>query len=68
MPRFTFGQADLLSGLDLVAVVMGLFGVADILESLDKTVRPVIHARVTSLVPDPSGHQGRRPGPSCGGR
>ena len=51
MPRFTFGQADLLSGLDLVAVVMGLFGVADILESLEKTLRPVIHAQVTSLVP-----------------
>jgi putative tricarboxylic transport membrane protein len=51
MPRFTFGLADLLSGLDLVAVVMGLFGVADILESLDKTVRPVIHAQMSSLVP-----------------
>jgi putative tricarboxylic transport membrane protein len=51
MPRFTFGQADLLSGLDLVAVVMGLFGVADILESLDKSVRPLLHARVTSLIP-----------------
>ena len=51
MPRFTFGQADLLSGLDLVAVVMGLFGVADILESLDKSVWPVLHARVTSLIP-----------------
>ena len=51
VPRFTFGQADLLGGLDLVAVVMGLFGVADILESLEKTLAPVIHARVTSLIP-----------------
>jgi putative tricarboxylic transport membrane protein len=51
MPRFTFGQADLLSGLDLVAVVMGLFGVADILESLEKAALPVIHAKVTSLIP-----------------
>ena len=51
MPRFTFGQADLLSGLDLVAVVMGLFGVADILESLEKTAHPVIHAQIASLMP-----------------
>jgi putative tricarboxylic transport membrane protein len=50
-PRFTFGKADLLGGLDLVAVVMGMFGVADILESLEKTARPLLYTRIASLVP-----------------
>ncbi|MER6561774.1 tripartite tricarboxylate transporter permease [Streptomyces sp. NPDC001027] len=33
-PRFTFGFVDLLGGLDFVPIVMGLFGVGDILHNL----------------------------------
>lgn len=50
-PRFTFGQAELLGGLDMVAVIMGLFGVADILESLEKTTSPVIFDKIRTLMP-----------------
>ncbi|TQM13300.1 tripartite tricarboxylate transporter permease [Pseudonocardia kunmingensis] len=35
-PRFTFGQADLLSGAEFVAVVIGVFGVAELLEQVGK--------------------------------
>ncbi|HYH29857.1 MAG TPA: tripartite tricarboxylate transporter permease [Pseudonocardia sp.] len=35
--RFTFGQVALFDGLDFVAVAMGLFGVGEILHSLERT-------------------------------
>jgi putative tricarboxylic transport membrane protein len=34
VPRFTFGQMELLDGVGIVPVVMGLFGIAEILVSL----------------------------------
>jgi putative tricarboxylic transport membrane protein len=34
--RFTFGQVSLFDGLDFVAVAMGLFGVGEILHSLER--------------------------------
>lgn len=36
-PRFTFGQLNLMSGIDVVIVAMGLFGVGEILLTLEKT-------------------------------
>lgn len=35
--RFTFGSIDLLGGLDFVAIAMGLFGVGELLYSLDRS-------------------------------
>jgi putative tricarboxylic transport membrane protein len=35
-PRFTFGSVDLLSGVELVALAMGLFGVADFLRHVNR--------------------------------
>ncbi|WP_222194747.1 tripartite tricarboxylate transporter permease [Modestobacter italicus] len=35
--RFTFGEVSLFNGLDFVAVAMGLFGVGEILHSLERT-------------------------------
>ncbi len=35
--RFTFGQVALFDGVDFVAVAMGLFGVGEILHSLERT-------------------------------
>jgi putative tricarboxylic transport membrane protein len=35
--RFTFGQTSLFDGVDFVAVAMGLFGVGEILHSLERT-------------------------------
>lgn len=51
MPRFTYGQAELLSGLEFVSVIMGFFGVSDILLNAETEVRAVIDAKVSSLVP-----------------
>jgi len=51
VPRFSFGQTELLGGLNLVPVVMGLFGIADILASAETQFRPVFDTRVSSLIP-----------------
>jgi len=48
IPRFTFGSVDLQAGLDLVPLIMGLFGISEVLLSLENmkhgedagTVRP----------------------------
>jgi putative tricarboxylic transport membrane protein len=35
-PRFTFGQVDFVDGIDFVPVAMGVFGIAEVLISLDE--------------------------------
>jgi putative tricarboxylic transport membrane protein len=35
MSRFTFGSVDLIGGIDLVPMIMGLFGIADVLMFLE---------------------------------
>lgn len=35
VPRFTFGSVDLQSGIDLVPLIMGLFGISEVLISLE---------------------------------
>jgi TctA family transporter len=37
--RFTFGQAELYDGISLVAIAMGLFGVAEVIASIDRARR-----------------------------
>lgn len=50
--RFTFGQAPLLSGLDFVAVAMGLFGVAELLRSLEQTEKAqAIKTKIKNIWP-----------------
>jgi putative tricarboxylic transport membrane protein len=39
LPRFTFGLDELVDGVSISPMVMGLFGIAEILDSLDDTVR-----------------------------
>lgn len=52
--RFTFGQAPLLSGLDFVAVAMGLFGVAELLRSLEQTEKAqIIKTKIKDIWPSP---------------
>jgi putative tricarboxylic transport membrane protein len=52
MPRLTFGQLELLDGLGLVPLVMGLFGIAEILVNLErKIVREIFDTRLGSLLP-----------------
>jgi putative tricarboxylic transport membrane protein len=52
MPRLTFDQMQLIDGLGLVPIVMGLFGIAEILNNLEKRLdREVFQARVDGLMP-----------------
>jgi putative tricarboxylic transport membrane protein len=51
-PRLTFDRLELLDGVGLVPVVMGLFGIAEILTNLEKTIRrDLVSARIGSLLP-----------------
>jgi putative tricarboxylic transport membrane protein len=50
-PRLTFGSVDLMEGLELLSVVMGLFGVSDILESLEEKAAPMIKTKLRELFP-----------------
>jgi len=50
MPRLTFDRLELLDGIGLVPVVMGLFGVAEIFRNLEQgTDRTVVGSRVGRL-------------------
>jgi len=52
--RFTFGVLELSDGLSLVALAMGLFGVAEVLSNAGKTPRPTAEfskMRVRDLMP-----------------
>ncbi|GAB3708874.1 tripartite tricarboxylate transporter permease [Mariniluteicoccus flavus] len=51
-PRFTFGQAQLFDGLDFVAVAMGLFGVGEMLQSLEESEHGVkVKAKIDHIFP-----------------
>ncbi len=50
-PRLTFGNVHLTEGLELLSVVMGLFGVSDILESLAEKATPMIKTKLRDLFP-----------------
>ena len=51
--RFTFGQVQLLDGINLVALAMGLFGLAEIIGNIRKAERdgPPAHVSLRQLVP-----------------
>jgi putative tricarboxylic transport membrane protein len=49
-PRFTFGFFELYSGINFVAVAVGVFGVAEILRNLEnETTREVLVKKVSNL-------------------
>ncbi len=50
-PRFAFGIPDLYDGIGFIAVVMGLFGVSEILLAAEAPVREAVRARLSSLLP-----------------
>ncbi len=53
MPRLTFGRVELIDGIGLVPVVMGLFGVAEVLLNIEQVIkRDVIDAKITQLLPN----------------
>ncbi|MCS0500802.1 tripartite tricarboxylate transporter permease [Ancylobacter mangrovi] len=49
MQRFTFGQLELMDGLPIVPVVMGLFGIAEILLSIERPLTAMFAPPVGSL-------------------
>jgi putative tricarboxylic transport membrane protein len=52
LPRFTFGINELADGVGIVPLVMGLFGISEILENLEGELkREVFKARIGSLWP-----------------
>src|SRR5215510_6141849 len=52
-PRLTFGRMELIDGIGLVPVVMGLFGVAEVLLNTEQLIRrDIINAKITQLLPN----------------
>lgn len=53
LERFTFGTYTLMDGLGLVPVVMGLFGIGEIMANVEEGLgrREVYRARISSLLP-----------------
>jgi len=51
MPRFTFGRMELMDGIGFVPVIMGLFGLAEILVNAEKQFAQVFIAKMSSLIP-----------------
>jgi len=51
--RYTFGIPDLMDGIGVVPLVMGLFGVAEVLQNLDGSeARSTVKTRLGSLLPN----------------
>jgi len=50
-PRFTFGIADLYDGVGFIPVVMGLFGIGEILVTAETPFRQVVATNLRSLLP-----------------
>ncbi len=51
-PRFTFDIDELFSGLPIIPMVMGLFGIAEIMENLEKTIQgSVFKTHIKGLLP-----------------
>src|SRR5260370_35745136 len=51
-PRFTFGSVTLGDGLGLVPIIMGLFGVSEVLLNIEKGVtQEVFETRIKGLMP-----------------
>ncbi len=51
-PRFVFGILEFNSGINIVPILMGIFGVAEILLNVEKVVKPdVLAARIKSFLP-----------------
>ena len=52
VPRFTFGSITLLDGVPLVPVIMGLFGVAEVLQHIAKNEKAeILQTRIRGLLP-----------------
>lgn len=50
-PRFTYGQAEMVGGLQFVPVMIGLFGISEVLYVVDQkvTLRPRVHQKTSGV-------------------
>ncbi len=54
IPRFTFGSMALFDGISYVAILIGLFGMAEILRTLPASNAPAIPDKVGKIIPSVS--------------
>jgi putative tricarboxylic transport membrane protein len=50
-PRFVFGKSELLDGFSLIAVLIGLFGISEVISSLSDLTPPLKAGNVSSVMP-----------------
>jgi putative tricarboxylic transport membrane protein len=51
-PRLTFGQMELMDGIGLVPIVMGLFGISEVFLSIEKEIRrKTFETKIKGLLP-----------------
>jgi len=50
-PRFTFGQMELMDGIGFIPVIMGLFGLAEILQNAEQEFPHIFQNKLSSLIP-----------------
>lgn len=50
-PRFTFGQTELLDGFGIIPVVMGVFGIGEIMINAESPSQSVVDTKLTTLIP-----------------
>lgn len=50
-PRFTFGITELFGGLNIVPVIMGLFGISEILLNVESPARQALQTKMSTLIP-----------------
>ena len=51
IPRFTFGSAELLSGINMVPIVVGVFAIGEILSNCEGS-KPVVFEKIDRLYPN----------------
>ncbi|MFH1057611.1 MAG: tripartite tricarboxylate transporter permease [Pseudomonadota bacterium] len=52
VPRFTFNQMELLDGIGLVPIVMGIFGISEVLLNIEQVVRrDILKTDIKGLLP-----------------
>ena len=52
LPRFTFGIDDLIDGVGIIPVVMGLFGISEVLTNIEQTLHiEILQTRISHLWP-----------------
>jgi len=51
IPRFTYGSTAMLNGIDLISMVIGLFGIGEIIISLEEEIVTIAKEKVGKLLP-----------------